>query len=301
MNEIMKINSITELHNLCGIEKPVHPLVTIINLDDIQPKEVIERARVALGFYVISMKLNVEEGIYYGRQYYDFQEGSLIFSEPNQISEFDIVAPGEEAEGWIMCIHPEFIRGTNLANDIKKYSFFSYQANEALHVSDQEKKSLNMLVDTIRGEINQNMDVHTRTLIINTVELILNYSNRYYERQFITRTTYNNDLIQEFVEHLRMRFEDKSLERYGMPTVKELAETFGYSDYYLSDLLKKETGRSALDYIQDEIITRAKNMLMGSNLSISQIGYILGYEYPNHFSKFFKTKTGKTPSEYRKE
>ncbi len=300
MKEIIKINTITEMHNICGINKPTHPLVTVINLQDINPTEIIEEARVVTNFYVISLKTNVEAGIYYGRQYYDFQEGSLIFQEPNQVMQFDIAPVGEKAEGWILCIHPEFLRGSNLSKSLGQYSFFSYETNEALHVSDLEKASLNQLVDSIRTEINQNIDSNTRTVILSTVELMLNYSKRYYERQFHTRTTINKDLITEFMELLRARFDERALEKYGIPTVAELAESLGYSKYYLSDLLKEETGRSTQDYIQDEIITRAKDLLLGSELPVNQIGYILGYEYPNHFSKFFKSKTGMTPTQYRK-
>ncbi|MCH4887665.1 helix-turn-helix domain-containing protein [Acidaminobacter sp. JC074] len=299
MDDIIKIDSITDLHEYSGYDKPTHPLVTIIDVTKIKPLQEIKDARVRLGFYCISMKSDVEEGMKYGRQFYDFKEGSLIFIEPNQVATFDIAPPNEDATGWMLCIHPEFIRGSELAKKIDKYHFFSYTANEALHLSDQEKMTLNNIIETIQNEVSQNIDVYTRKLILNSIELLLNFSERFYNRQFLTRTTTNNDTISEFEAVIKDRFNTDRLENEGIPTVKELATTLGYSPYYLSDLLKKETGKSTQDYIHEYLLQRAKDLLISTNDPVSQIGYQLGFEYPAHFSKFFKKKTGVTPSNYR--
>lgn len=299
MDKIISIDTITELHEYSGYDKPTHPLVTIIDVTKIKPAQEIKNAKVRLGFYCISMKSDVEEGMKYGRQFYDFKEGSLIFIEPNQVATFDIAAPNKDATGWMLCIHPEFIRGSELAKKIDKYHFFSYMANEALHLSDQEKLTLNNIVETIQTEVNQNIDSYTRKLILNSIELLLNFSERFYNRQFLTRTATNSDTISEFESIIKDRFTSEHLEQDGIPTVKELATSLGYSPYYLSDLLKKETGKSTLDYIHEYLLQRAKDLLISSNDPVSQIGYQLGFEYPAHFSKFFKKKTGITPSNYR--
>lgn len=299
MDKIIKIDSITELHEYSGYDKPTHPLVTIIDVTKIKPLQEIKNAKVRLGFYCISMKSDVEEGMKYGRQFYDFSEGSLIFIEPNQVATFDIAAPSKDASGWMLCIHPEFIRGSELAKKISKYHFFSYSANEALHLSDQEKMTLNNIVETVQNEVSQNIDAYTRKLILNSIELLLNFSERYYNRQFLTRTATNNDTISDFEATIKERFNGDRLENEGIPTVKELATSLGYSPYYLSDLLKKETGMGTQDYIHQHLLQRAKDLLISTNDPVSQIGYQLGFEYPAHFSKFFKKKTGITPSNYR--
>lgn len=223
----------------------------------------------------------------------------MIFIEPNQVATFDIAAPNKEASGWMLCIHPELIRGSELAQKIDKYHFFSYTVNEALHLSDQEKMTLNSIIKTIQSEITQNIDAYTRKLILNSVELLLNFSERFYNRQFLTRTAKNNDTISEFETMIKKRFHADKLENEGIPTVKELATSLGYSPYYLSDLLKKETGRSTQDYIHEHLLQKAKDLLISTNEPVSQIGYQLGFEYPAHFSKFFKNKTGLAPSKYR--
>ena len=299
MDTIFSIDSITELHHICGIDKPTHPLVTVIDVSKIKPLQETKESKVRLGFYSIAMKSNVETGIKYGRQYYDFQEGSLIFMAPEQVSVFDIAAPGEDAIGWMLCVHPEFIRGSGLSQKMDDYNFFSYSANEALHLSEKEKSNLTAIVESIQDEITQNIDPFTKDLILNNLELTLNYSDRYYSRQFLTRTNRNKDIITEFESLLKKRFQSGILEDKGIPTVKELATVLGYSPYYLSDLLKKETGKGTQEYIQEYVINRAKDLLISTDMAVNQIGYHLGFEYPAHFSKFFKNKTGMSPGKYR--
>ncbi|MCH4890206.1 helix-turn-helix transcriptional regulator [Acidaminobacter sp. JC074] len=299
METIISIDSITQLHEICGYEKPTHPLVTVMDISKINPVQEKTNVRVRQGFYAISMKSNVEAGMEYGRQYYDFQEGSLVFVEPNQIATYNITTKGKEAEGWLLCIHPEFLRGSELAKKMDYYTFFSYDAHEALHVSEVERNTLNNLVKSIQNEITQNIDHFSRDLIINNLELILNYSNRYYSRQFLTRTTKNKDVITEFHNLLKDRFQLAQLEEQGIPSVKELATSLGYSPYYLSDLLKKETGKGTKEYIQEHLLAKSKDLLISSEESVANIGYLLGFEYPANFSKFFKNMTGITPSKYR--
>lgn len=301
METILSIKDIAMLHEISGYEKPVHPLVTILDVKKIKPLQEMKNVKVRLGFYCISMKSDVEEGMIYGRQFYDFKEGSLIFIEPNQTATFDIAAPNDDASGWILCFHPEFIRGSDLAQKIGSYNFFSYAANEALHLSDKEKGVLNNIVESITDEISGNIDSFTRKLILNNLELILNYSDRFYGRQFLTREASNKDIILLFEELLKTRFSEEALDENGIPTVKELATRLGYSPYYLSDLLKKETGTGTKEYIQEALLDKAKDLLIASEDSVANISYLLGFEYPAHFSKFFKNQTGVTPSAYRKQ
>ena len=300
MNAIVPVESITALHELIGYSKPRHPLISLIDVRNIQPPQVFNDLRIRLGFYCISLKSGMVGGMAYGRQYYDFQEGSLIFMAPNQVMTVDIAEAEQDVSGWMLCIHPEFIRGDNLAKDIDNYTFFSYASNEALHLSDYEKNIINQIADAIRNEYNNNLDLYSRTLMLSNLKLMLHYANRYYNRQFLTRDSVHSDIIKNFEQKLSDRFHLDQMEEKGSPTVKEMARSMGYSTYYLSDLLRKETGKSTLDYIQEQMLNLAKDLLIGTSEPISQIGYKLGFEYPSHFSKFFKSKMGITPSEYRK-
>ena len=299
MDTIFPLDSIAMLHEVCEYGKPTHPLVTVIDIQKVKPLNEQKDLRIRQGFYSISLKTNVEDGMEYGRQYYDFQEGSLVFVEPNQIATYNIMAHDPDAEGWMLCFHPEFIRGSNLALGIDQYTFFSYDTKEALHLSDKEKNTLTTIVEAIQDEITQNIDGYSKDLIIKNIELILNYSDRYYSRQFLTRTAKNKDVITEFHSLLKNRFKSETLNQHGIPSVKEIATSLGYSPYYLSDLLRKETGKSTKEYIQGQLLDKAKDLLISTDDSVSNIGYLLGFEYPAHFSKFFKKMTGVAPSEYR--
>lgn len=201
--------------------------------------------------------------------------------------------------GWGLFFHPDLIRGTSLGNKMKEYTFFSYEVNEALHLSDKEKQTLLDCVNKLENELTENIDKHSQTLITSNIELLLNYCSRYYDRQFITRKKANTDLLVRFENSLSSYFNSHELQKKGLPSVKYFAEQLFLSPNYLSDLLKKETGKNAQDHIHYYLIEEAKNNLLNTNDSVNEIAYKLGFEYPQYFSKLFKSKTGMTAVEYR--
>ena len=300
MSEIIKINSITQAHDFMGLPKPSHPLVSILRLKDDLADADFGKLKFNLNLFQITLKSNFSGKIEYGRSSYDFQEGTLVFTSPNQVITFDGVHEDlPEETGWTILFHPDLIRNSNLARNINDYSFFSYEANEALHLSDIEKNSLLELVDKLEREVNHNIDKHSQKLIITTIELILDYCLRYYDRQFYTRTNINKDTVSEFEKLLKSYYDSDKQFTLGIPSVKYCGKALNLSPNYLSDLLKKETGRNAQEHIHFYVLEKAKTNLLNSNSSVSQIAYDLGFEYPQHFSKIFKSKTGMSPTEYR--
>ncbi|MEZ4989259.1 MAG: helix-turn-helix domain-containing protein [Saprospiraceae bacterium] len=299
MKEIIHIETITEVHNLLGLPKPKHPLVSVLDLDGHIIDYDFGDATYVLGLYQVSLKSNICATISYGRNSYDFQEGTLIFTKPGQSLSYEdsTSEPGET--GWILLFHPDLIRKSELGQNIEDYSFFSYDVHEALHLSDDEKQWITDIVRKIEKEYSQNLDQHSQKLIISNIELLLDYCTRYYDRQFYTRTNLNKDLVSKF-EHLLTSYyqSDKPIHQ-GIPSVKYCGEALNMSPNYLSDLLKKETGRNAQEHIHAYLIDKAKTKLLGSVEPVSSIAYDLGFEYPQHFSKIFKAKTGMSPSEYR--
>lgn len=299
MSEFYRIKSIAEVHQMFGLTKPVHPLITIIRK---WPQVDFDFANVKItsDMYLLSMKGKMSSTSFqYGRNSYDFEEGTLVFLAPNQVASF--AEPIEEMDdsGWTILFHPDLIRQSELGKTIKNHSFFDYEANEALHLSDKEKTFLKDLVEKIDLEMNQNMDKYSQDLIIQNLSTILKYSNRYYDRQFYTRTNLNKDLVAEFELFLKDYFSSDDLGSKGLPTLAKCGAALNMSGSYLSDLLKIETGRSAKDHIHSFIIEKAKTTLLNSKDSVSHIAYSLGFEYPQHFSKLFKSKTEMSPSEYR--
>lgn len=222
-----------------------------------------------------------------------------MFMAPQQIVMVDNRPEKRVAEGWMLCFHPDLIRGSSLDTKMKEYTFFSYDVREALHLSEKEKAIITNIVNTIEAELSQNMDVYSHDLIISNIELLLNYSKRFYGRQFITRTIANKDVISHFDTLLRDHFNSESLEEKGIPSVKCLAKELGYSANYLSDMLKKETGKNAQEHIHLYLVEKAKTLLLGTSEPIYKIAHMLGFEYPSHFSKLFKLKTGMSPKEFR--
>ena len=300
MSSIVQIDTISQIHDALGLDKPRHPLVTVIPIDERVTDFDYGDNTYVFGFYQVSLKGGICGEITYGRNTYDFQEGTMLFTKPGQALSFQ---KGEELPntgGWTLLFHPDLIRRSELGKTINSYSFFSYETNEALHLSDQEKTSVTELVNKIEYEYGQNIDRHTQKLIVSNIELLLDYCTRYYDRQFYVRTNLNQDIVTRFEEVLRDYFESEKTLDLGLPTVKYCGEQLNMSSPYLSDLLKKETGRTAQQHIQNAIVERAKNLLLGSNEQISQIAYGLGFEYPQHFSKLFKTHTGMSPVEYRR-
>jgi AraC-like DNA-binding protein len=236
----------------------------------------------------------------YGKEYYDFQEGTLICIAPNQIITIENDdSSTNDIDGWGLFFHPDIIRGSSLGNKMKDYTFFSYEVNEALHLSDKEKETLSDCINKLENELTENIDKHSQTLINSNIELLLNYCNRYYDRQFITRKKANTDLLIRFENIVSNYFNTNELQNKGLPSVKYFAELLFLSPNYLSDLLKKETGKNAQEHIHYFLVEEAKNILMSSDKSVSEIAYSLGFEYPQYFSKLFKQKTGFTPVEYR--
>jgi len=299
MNSVNHIESIWEMHKMLPGSKVKHPLVSVVDFSKYK-EQFNSGMKVTLGFYSIMFKNFCINKMKYGQQSYDFQDGSLICIAPRQVIALDEPLPQKfDVKGWGLFFHPDLIRGTSLGKNIKEYSFFSYETNEALHLSDKEKKILYDIVEKIDAELLENIDKHSQTLIVSNIELLLNYCTRYYDRQFITRKHANKDILADVERELQEYIHSPALSKKGLPTVKYLADQVHLSANYLSDLLKKETGMNAQDRIHYYLIEEAKNLLLSSNKSISELAFSLGFEYPQYFSRLFKSKTGMTPLEFR--
>jgi AraC-like DNA-binding protein len=297
-NPFLKIESISQLHQLLGCGKPAHPLITVLDPRELKVTAEMRNVRVVSYFYAIWLK-TTDCGIEYGRNHYDFDEGVLVFTGPQQV----VAVSGEVAEdesGWMLFFHPDLIRNTSLGEKIRQYSFFSYDLHEALHLSDAERATITQCIENIKAEYVQRIDDYSQSVIVANIELLLNYCSRYYARQFNTRTTANKDILTRFERALQDYFESDQLLQQGLPSVQYLAEQVHLSADYLSDLLKKETSRTAKDHINDFVVEKAKYLLLNSTDTISGIAYELGFNYPHYFSRLFKAKVGRTPQEYRR-
>lgn len=300
MENSIRIESITQLHDLIGYEKPKHPLITLIDVKEIDPTVSTLDLHIFTNFYTISLKEGNSCRNKYGRQYYDFQEGSLTFMAPEQ--ELHVDEDNSEVKsysGWLLCFHPDLIYKSTLVKKMNQYTFFSYDSTEALHLSELEKIKITAIVNEVRNEFSQNIDVFSQDLIISYVELLLNHCKRFYGRQFITRTKVNKEVIVKFEEFLKGYFDSAKPEIDGLPSVKYCAQEMGYSPNYLSDLLKKEIGKNTQAHIHFYLIEKAKTLLLETEKPVNMIAAELGFEYPQHFSKLFKNKTGMSPVEYR--
>lgn len=295
-DKYLDLQSISDLHKLVQYAPPRHPLISVIDHADFYAKRPKADVTYRFGFYTISCK-KFDGLLKYGKGYYDFSEGSLLFTAPGQV-----LAPGPDVvveEGWALFIHPDLIHGTDLGKKMHQYTFFNYEANEALHISEEEKLTIKDCVAKIEREYSQNIDKHSQGLIVSNIELLLNYCNRFYDRQFYTRAKVNSDVVQQFEKLLKDYFSQSTLIEAGLPNVKYFSSKLNLSPNYLSDLLNKFTGKTTQEHIHLELIDKAKSLLWGTNNSISQIAYGLGFEHPSHFTKIFKSKTGKSPSEFR--
>lgn len=297
---IIKSDSISQLRLNMRMSKPTHPLITVIDTSKQAYGEAAIGRKFSNELYCIAMK-NERCGIEYGRNNYDFEEGVLMFFAPNQVITLTKAQELGEVEGWMVFFHPDLIRDTALGAKIANYSFFSYEVFEALHLSEQEKQTLNHCKDLIEKEIQERIDHHSQSVLVSYLELLLNYSLRFYERQFNTRTEKNTDVITKVEVLLKNYFQSDELVKSGQPTIQYLATECHLSQGYLSDLLAKETGRSAKEHINDFLINKAKNLLLNSTESMSGIAYSLGFSYPHYFSRLFKKKTGMTPRQYRQQ
>ena len=294
--KFIDIASISALHEYYRCGKPKHPLVTVIDLGETNPDRPPGEVFFRTAFYCISNKL-FDGTLKYGRSYYDFDEGTLMFTSPHQVTSS---SPGFQLKGgWGLFFHPDLINSTALGSKIGSYSFFQYDANEALHISEEESLILKNCIDRIKAEYSRNTDNHTKELILSNIELLLNYCNRFYDRQFLTRSKVNHDLVQRFETSLNNYFAQDTLIGKGLPDVKYFAGNLNLSPSYLSDLLKRHTGKTALEHIHLKMVDKARAMLWGTQSSISEIAYALGFEHPSHFTKLFKTKIGMTPTQYR--
>ncbi|MDR6804595.1 AraC-like DNA-binding protein [Dyadobacter sp. BE34] len=298
MKPIVQIKSISEINRFVkGVTK--HPLVAVVDFSKLD-EHIDEDIRVSCDFYSIMFKNYCANKIRYGRQTYDFQEGSLVCIAPRLVLTMDSeIEKKDDMIGWGLFFHPDLVRGTSLGDKMKDYTFFSYETAEALHLSEKEKQTLFDCILKIQTELEENIDNHSQTLIVSNIELLLNYCSRYYGRQFITRKNSNKDVVSQVKTLLKEYFTTDGLSDKGLPTVKYLAEMVHLSPNYLSDLLKKETGMNTQDHIHYFLIEEAKNILLNSDASVSEIAYALGFEYPQYFSKLFKQKTGTTPQEFR--
>lgn len=301
MGNIIRLESISQLNALFQQTAPKHPLIAVIDFSKMEKHEKVEEIKLTCGFYSVMFKNHCANKLKYGKEYYDFQEGTLMCIAPNQIITIENDANSENADivGWGLFFHPDLIRGTSLGNKIKEYTFFSYEINEALHLSDKEKQTLWDCVDKLENELSENIDLHSQTLITSNIELLLNYCARYYDRQFITRKKVNTNLLRKFETTLNSYFNSNDQQYKKLPSVKYFAELLFLSPNYLSDLLKKETGKTAQEYLHYYLIEEAKNNLLNTNDPINEIAFNLGFEYPQYFSKLFKSKTGMTPIAYR--
>jgi AraC family transcriptional activator of pobA len=290
-------NSISDLHRALGLPKPLHPLISLVNYADVK-NDVSDIAKgMVLNFYKVSYKKNFSGKIKYGQTHYDFDEGGLSFISPNQV----ISAGEEEADysGYTLLFHPDFILNHPLGKNINNYGFFSYSVAEALYLSDKEKEIIIGIFKNIDLELNSAIDHFSQEVLLSQLELLLNYSKRFYNRQFITRKTASNDLLTKVEEVLNNSFDPEKSLMIGLPTVQQIADQLNVSAHYLSDMLRSLTGQNTQQHIHNKMIEKAKEMLSTTNLSIAEVAYKLGFEHPQSFNKIFKRKTKLSPLQFR--
>jgi len=274
----------------------LHPLVSVI---DFSKAEVRTGTKMYFGLYCIFLK-DVKCGdIIYGRNYYDYQKGTLVFVSPGQVVDVANKTEPYQPMGHGLVFHPDLLNGTSLGKTINSYNFFSYQTNEALHLSDKERLLVLNLFSKIKSELELNVDKHSKKLIATNIELLLSYCERFYDRQFITREDVNKGILERFETLLNNYFQSRQTQNFGLPSVAYCAEQLNLSANYFGDLIKKGTGKSAQEYIQNKVIEIAKERIFDTNKSISEVAYELGFKYPQHFNRLFKQKVGFTPNDYR--
>ena len=296
MDKILNLDSVDLYNKLYGLET-LNPLVSVIDLN--KATRSVDLIRFNYGIYALYLKLEKACDIKYGRQTYDYQEGTIVCFAPGQTAETNPTTDKVQVNAHGILFHPDLLRGTSLGKSIKKYTFFSYEVNEALHLSEEERSIVMDCLKIIRMELEHGVDKHSKTLLVNHIELLLNYCMRFYERQFITRGKTNRDVLTRFENLLDEYFESALAEQDGLPTVKYFADKLCLSSNYFGDMFKKETGKSPQEYIQEKVIELAKERISDTADTVSQIAYSLGFQYPQHFCRLFKKRVGYTPSEYR--
>lgn len=295
-NTLYKFESLTDFHRVFGLPKPMHPMISFVDITDLETLPDDFPKSMVMNFYKISYKTGMCGQAKYGQNYYDFGEGGLVLTSPNQVFESP---SGNHASGRLLLVHPDFLLTYPLAKKIKEYGFFSYATNEALHLSDNERKTILSIFEIIDDELKSRIDDFSQDVMTAQLELLLNYCNRFYKRQFITRKVVNNDLLQKIEEILDNYFNDSTPLKEGIPTVQLLSEKLNISPSYLSDMLRTLTGLSAQHHIHNKLVEKAKEMLSISELTVNEIAYQLGFEYPQSFSRLFKSKSGVSPMEFR--
>jgi len=294
--KVINIDSVEKYNKLFGLET-LHPLVSVIDLT--KATGFLNHVQMSYGVYALFLKENKSCDITYGHQTYDYDEGTIVCFAPGQVVSVDMNKPEVHPKVYGVLFHPDLIRGTSLGKTIHDYTFFSYAVSEALHLSEQERTVVLDCLAKIQMELEHALDKHSRSLIAMNIELLLNYCMRFYERQFITREKSNKDILVHFESLLNEYFESGTPEKEGLPSVKYFADKICLSPNYFGDLIKKETGMTAMEHIQNKLMDMAKEMILGTHKTMSQISYELGFQYPQHFGRLFKQLVGSTPNDYR--
>ncbi|MFK8009492.1 MAG: helix-turn-helix domain-containing protein [Saprospiraceae bacterium] len=301
LSKPIRLNTISDLHRFNNIAPPEHPLISLIDYSKINPTPENNELKWVQQFYTISIKRNVTGKYRYGQQSYDFDEGLITFFSPEQVISVKLIEEDATSNptGLILAIHPDFLFGTSLATNIKKYPFLNYSVREALFLSRKEENLITGILQNIENEYQANLDQFSQQIIISQLELLLNYSERFYQRQFLTRKISNHQILNKLEELLEDYFNGDDLVDQGLPTVQDIAKELNLTPDYLSSMLKSLTGQTTQQHIHYRLIAKAKVKLSTTNLSISEIAYGLGFEHPQSFSKLFKSKTKQTPMEFR--
>lgn len=295
----IRIQTISEFHTLRGLPGPKHPLISVVNFADFKKRPQKGGQSLVFNFYSISVKRKMNQKYKYGQHEYDFDEGTMFFMAPNQVLRIDVEDEYRAPEGWMLMIHPDFLWNKPLAETIRKYEFFDYSVHEALFLSADEEVKIQQLVANIRHEYNTNIDTFSRNIILSQLETLLNYSDRFYQRQFITRDKANHQLVERLEKLLNGYFDSDEIILNGLPTVQYISDQLNISPGYLRSLLNLLTGQNTQQFIHQKLTDKAKEKLSTTNLSVSEIAYELGFEHPQSFSKFFKKTTNSTPLEFR--
>ena len=294
-----KVSSISAMHQFLGLKRPANPLISVFNFDEVKLEPETILSAVTTDFYVIALKKDCAGGkCKYGQQYYDFDDGIMYFIAPHQVLQFEDVLLNS-VRGFVLVVHQDFLHGYALASQIREYGYFSYTANEALHLSEKEEKSIMDIIHNIEQEIDANMDSFTQDLLVSNLDLLLKYCDRFYNRQFLTRKKANNDLLSKLETLLDDYFKNDRQIVSGIPTVNFIAEQLHLSANYLSDMLRVQTGQTTQQHIQNRLIEKAKELLSTTEMSVSEIAYHLGFEHPQSFHRLFKNRTSVSPLEFR--
>jgi len=295
MDNIKRFEIISE-YNAFNNNETLHPLVSVVDLSKASPRQA---SNMYFGFYTVFLKEVNCGDLRYGKNTYDYQEGTLVFIAPGQVIRVENKGEPYQPKGYALVFHPELIHGTSLGRHIHDYTFFGYQSNEALHISERERKIILECFAKIKYELEHAIDKHSKRLIVSNIQMVLDYCVRFYDRQFITRETLHKGILERFENLLHGYFQSERPQTIGLPSVAWCASDLNLSANYFGDLIKKETGKTAQEYIQSKVIDVAKEKIFDQGKSVSEIAYELGFKYPQHFTRLFKQKTGHTPNEYR--